>query len=351
MTTQTIRHALQQTIRHTIETLLTREHGAPVQELALERRPLRGGLEAASIELVAAAYRGPGGRAHRRKLVVKRLRGATAREALVYERLVSQPSVAAVAPRLLGVERPSAEEAVLYVEALRPVRAWPWRDLTAAHDALAQAARIHALAVPPELAGALGGWDYDRELNATAARTVERLADVRRQTGLRRFTAGHRWARRLTGALPALRRQLVGGGPLGCTLIHGDLHPGNVLLRRHRGREAAVLIDWGRARLGSPLEDLSCWLQSLAAWEPVARQRHDTLLAGYLTARGLSPRLGPELRAGYWLAGASNALSGALLYHVEVMLDASAGSAARVRAEYAAREWLRVLRRADAFWS
>jgi hypothetical protein len=63
------------------------------------------------------------------------------------------------------------------------------------------------------------------------------------------------------------------------------------------------------------------------------------------------PRLDTELRAAYWLAGASNALSGALLYHVSVLLDSRVPSVTRAAAAYAAREWVRVLRRADAFWS
>ena len=129
------------------------------------------------------------------------------------------------------------------------------------------------------------------------------------------------------------------------------MHPGNVVLRRQDGGTDPVLLDWGRARIGSPLEDVSCWLQSLGTWEPEARRRHDTLLAGYLAARGLAPRLDADLRAGYWLAGASNALSGALVYHLSVLLDARLPSATRASAAYSAREWVRVLRRADAFWS
>jgi aminoglycoside phosphotransferase (APT) family kinase protein len=109
-----------------------------------------------------------------------------------------------------------------------------------------------------------------------------------------------------------------------------------------------VLLDWGRARLGSPLEDVSCWLQSLGTWEPEARRRHDSLLASYLAARGLPPRLDRALRTAYWLAGASNALSGALLHHLSVLLDDAQPEAARWPAARSARDLVRVLRQADA---
>ncbi len=330
--------------------LLTREHGGPVKELQLGRRRLRGGLEASSIELIVARFRGRQGREQQHRVVIKRLRGALVREAAVYERLVAT-QVDGFAPRLLQVERTGDGEAVLYLEALRAERAWPWRDVGAAQAVLNRAARLHSAPPTGETMAALAGWDYEAELVMAAGKTVERLAETCRRLRVPGLRRGLRWASRLAVALPRLRRQLLAGAPFGTAVIHGDLHPGNVVLRRRRGALAPVLIDWGRARLGSPLEDVSCWLQTLASWEPEARRRHDTLLAGYLAARDPSQRLDGELRTAYWLAGASNALSGALLHHLGVLLAAPADSAVRGRAEYAVREWLRVLRRADAFWS
>jgi hypothetical protein len=124
-----------------------------------------------------------------------------------------------------------------------------------------------------------------------------------------------------------------------------------VILRRHRGRDEPVLLDWGRARIGSPLEDVSSWLQSLGVWEPEARRRHDTLFGWYLAARGLDRRLGRDLRVAYWLAGASNALAGALSYHLSIMVERRVSPARLTNARTAALGWLRVLRRADACWT
>jgi hypothetical protein len=118
-------------------------------------------------------------------------------------------------------------------------------------------------------------------------------------------------------------------------------------VRRRAGKDEPVLIDWGRARIGSPLEDVSSWLQSLGYWEPEARRRHDTLFAGYLSARGLERRLSADLRAAYWVAGACNALSGALQHHLWVARTGRDVSA-RASAARSARDWLRVIRRAAA---
>jgi hypothetical protein len=72
---------------------------------------------------------------------------------------------------------------------------------------------------------------------------------------------------------------------------------------------------WLAARPGAPLEDVSAWVQSLGHWEPQARRYHDTLVRQYLAARGLEPRLDRTFRRLYWIAGACNALAGALRYH------------------------------------
>ena len=134
-------------------------------------------------------------------------------------------------------------------------------------------------------------------------------------------------------------------------VLHGDAHPGNVLIRRRGGAREAVLLDWGRARLGSPLEDVSSWLQSLGYWEPAVRRTHDTLLRHYLAVRGRSTHLDHHLRERYWLAGACNGLAGALRYHLLVAADATDGKGRRrAQAVAAIKDWLRIIRRADACW-
>ncbi|HEU4631280.1 MAG TPA: phosphotransferase [Gemmatimonadaceae bacterium] len=323
--------------------------GRPPRQLRVERRVLRGGLEAAGVAQLSARYRDRHGRERVRRVVEKRLAGPSTREAAIYEAFVVS-HVGDLSPRLLAVERVAPGRAVLYLESLRRASSWPWRDRQASQHVLDRAARLHECVPHDDGMAALADWDYEAELQEMAALTVDRLEQVRRRPALRRFGGGLRWARRLATSLRQLRRQLLAGGPLGRAVVHGDLHPGNVVVRRRAGRVEPMLLDWGRARIGSPLEDVSCWLHSLGTWEPEARRRHDTLLAGYLTARGLEARLTAELRASYWLASASNALSGALLHHLSVLLGERHSATVRASAAYAARRWVQVLRRADACW-
>jgi hypothetical protein len=322
-------------------------HDADPGELHLEPRPLRGGLQATSLTRLRIHHRDASGKPRVHTVVVKHLVGPAAREAGVYQRLLS--AIPAAAPQLLAADVSGPGEAVLYLEALRPTARWPWKDVANARAVLERIAILHQAALPDEILGHLSLWDYERELLVSAERTLELLQRLRR--GAPVFRSGIRWARRLVSALPAVRRQLLEFRPFGTAPLHGDLHSGNVILRRHQGRDEPILLDWARARIGSPLEDVSSWLQSLGAWEPEARRRHDSLFGWYLAARGMERRLGQDLRAAYWLAGASNALAGALSYHLTTMAQQGATPGRVALAEYAVRDWLRVLRRADACWS
>ena len=330
-----------------VRQMVARIHDMEPGELQLEHRPLRGGLQAASITRLRFHHHDPSGKRRVHTLVVKRLVGPAAREAAVYQRLLS--AIPTAAPRLLAADVSGPEEAILYLEALRPAARWPWRDVTHARAVLERIAVLHETVLPAAILGHLSSWDYEQELLVSAERTLEQLQRLRHPAPI--FRRGIRWARRLVGALPAVRRQLLGFRPFGAAPLHGDLHSGNVILRRHRGRSEPVLLDWARARIGSPLEDVSSWLQSLSSWEPEARRRHDTLFGWYLRARGMERRLGRDLRAAYWLAGASNALAGALSYHLSTMVEQQVSPSRLAIAESSARGWLRLLRRADACWS
>jgi aminoglycoside phosphotransferase (APT) family kinase protein len=149
-----------------------------------------------------------------------------------------------------------------------------------------------------------------------------------------------------------MRSTLLTAPRFGTTLLHGDVHTGNIRVRSRQGRMEVVLLDWGRARLGSPLEDVASWLLSLGCWEPEAVRRHDTLLRRYLSACGLPPVLDGEFRKAYWLAAGSNALAGALNYQVAVAAGwTGASPRSRHIAAGIARSQTRALRRALALWS
>ena len=106
-----------------------------------------------------------------------------------------------------------------------------------------------------------------------------------------------------------------------------------------------ILIDWARARVGSPREDVASWLHSLGCWEPRARRRHDTLMRAYLDSRRVPCAFDSELRVEYWLASVSNGLSGAIRYHLAVVADPAATRAAHANSSTALMAWERVVRR------
>jgi hypothetical protein len=313
--------------------------GGPVM---LRTRALRGGLEAEQVHLVTATLIDPpSGRRTTARFVRKAIRGPSAREATVYAQVVRR-YVPQLAPELLHAEQASPSSSVLFLEAL-PHRRWPWHDVDVSAAVLEHVASLHTAAIR---ADALPQWDYESALSRAARSTLEVAWKLVRHPE----TAGL-----VRGALPLLERTveelpriraILRSARTFAGVIHGDLHPGNVLHRRNGRHLEPVLVDWARARHGSALEDVSSWLHSLGAWEPQARRRHDTLLRRYLGARGLPTRLGSETRDLYWLAGASNALAGALAYHLATAAAerpvAMHGAAARC-----ARGWLRVLRRAS----
>jgi len=131
-------------------------------------------------------------------------------------------------------------------------------------------------------------------------------------------------------------------------VIHGDMHPGNVILRHTTRSIDVILIDWARARVGSPLEDIASWLHSLGCWEPQARRRHDTLMRAYLESRRVARMFDSDVRFEYWLASASNGLSGAICYHLAVLADSTVTETARAASSRALIAWERVVRRGAA---
>ncbi len=322
--------------------------GSTARDLRLHLVPLSGGAEAQRVLRVTARYRNSQARLCSRAAVVKVLRGRPAREAEIYRTFVAR-SVPGLAPRFLSAPRLVDGRVLLFVEAVRRREAWPWRRPSALTVSARALGRFHATAA----SGAVvpSGWNYEDELHGSARATVEALGRCRNDPDLADLVRQSRPAARLVDALPRLRGQILGenAGPLGRRIIHGDVHSGNAMIVQRGGLDRLLLLDWGRARLGSPLEDVSSWLQTLRPWEPRAMAMHDTLLTGYLEEAGISSGLTSNLRSAYWIAGASNALAGALRWHLDDARSRPIGSPARNAAVAGARNWVRVLRRAHAW--
>jgi aminoglycoside phosphotransferase (APT) family kinase protein len=281
--------------------------------------------------------------------VVKQLDGSARREGAIYEAL-GRTSVNSMAPSLVAVEEYEGGALQLYLERVEPVDPWPWKDTTAAACVLRALARLHD-SPGQELARSVRGWDYDVELQHRADQLLWQLEQQRAVLKSAGVDVRVPVIRRLARGLPEWRRQLLSDPELGQSVIHGDAHPGNVMLTRRASQDTPVLFDWERARVGSPLEDVSSWLQTLAFWEPEARRRHDTLLGEYLLARGSSSSPTRALRDMYWLAAASNCLAGSVLYHLSMATSTDVAGESKRTALAALRDQLRILRRADACWS
>ncbi len=303
--------------------------------------PLSGGLEARGIAR-AAVHRGgiPAG-----SFVVKPFTGAGAREVNVYRALRKTPRHQRFSPALLGWRYTGRSRGYAFLEWVSAEARWPWRDVDSSMLVMDQLADLHNDTTPRPIREALAGWDYEREIRESANSTLE----VYRATFGMGVQPGKRpmirVLERLVDALPRIRRELM--SVTGSTLLHGDAHPGNVVLTTRGGKRIPVFIDWARARTGSPLEDVSSWVHSLSLWEPEAKRRHDTLLRRYLMARGHGPAISQAFRDACILAGACNAFAGALRYHVSVLANPASSPRSQFDSYRAAADWLRILRRAD----
>jgi aminoglycoside phosphotransferase (APT) family kinase protein len=318
-----------------VTSFLSRRWRTPERTFRLTLEPIHGGLES-TVARARISTRRQGDPIPSR-LVVKRLPVGGEREAEVYDLLwrhVHRPPTA----RIFGRDVVS-DRTYLYLEDVRASVAWPWSNTAVASLVCRELARLHEMATLPR--GPFD-WDYETELAQSAESTLELAITARGHSGERCWSRTGD-LRRVVAALPRIRRRLLSQTT---TIIHGDVHPGNVMVRQTGGHSEVVLIDWGRARLGCPLEDISSWLHSLGCWEPQARRRHDTLMRAYLEARHQPRAFTREVRTDYWMASAGNGLSGAIRYHLAVLSDPSAADGARHDSRVALMAWQRVVRRA-----
>lgn len=310
----------------------------PVTDLELSLEEIVGGLES---RVVRAIFRSRLPKDLRSSsFVVKELRGLQRRETTIYRELWTR-STAPPTVRLLGIET-TEDTDYLYLEEANPQSEWPWNQIFTSSAVCQALARLHDSAEwQPKT---LIDWDYESDLAKSADETLAVALDARDEAGIRHWRRiGD--LRRVVAALPKLRFALLQA----TAFIHGDVHSGNVILRASEKTEIAF-IDWARARFGSPLEDLASWLHSLGCWEPEARRRHDTLLRAYLEARSSKQKITAELRTLYWYAAASNGLSGAIRYHLSVLMDPAYSSETKSESTRILRSWERVIRRAiEAF--
>ncbi len=311
----------------------SRNWSIPIEDLELSIKPIGLGLES---PVVRATFHSPVPKEPRpRSFVMKELRGLQRRETKIYRELWSR-STSPPAVRLLGVETTDDADYLYFEEATQQCT-WPWKQTVSSILVCRALAELHdSKRIQQE---ALIDWDYESELTKSADETLAVALNARDRRGVRHWRRlGD--LRQVVTALPNLRAALLET----TTFIHGDVHSGNIILQATKKADV-TFIDWARARLGSPLEDLASWLHSLGCWEPEARRRHDTLLRAYLEARSPKQTITTELRRKYYYASASNGLSGAIRYHLSVLIDPASSTEMTRNSARILRAWERVIRR------
>ena len=113
-----------------IQKILEQLHGGPLRRLRIYARPLQGGLQSLAVLRLTADFHDRVGRRRRACLVAKRLDGAMAREAAIYQQFVAEHRHE-LAPRLFAVDQQSDGRSVLYLEWIRAAGKWPWRNVGA----------------------------------------------------------------------------------------------------------------------------------------------------------------------------------------------------------------------------
>jgi len=310
----------------------SRTWSIPVTDLELSLEEIGGGLES---RVVRAIFRSPLAKDRwPNSFVVKELCGFQRRETNIYRELWSR-STAPPTVGLLGMDV-TEDTDYLYLEEATQQSDWPWRQTFISATVCQALALLHdSERLHPQT---LIDWDYESDLAKSASETLAVAVEATDEAGVRHWRRiGD--LRRVVTALPKLRAALLQAR----AFIHGDVHSGNVILRTREKKVA--FIDWARARLGSPLEDVASWLHSLGCWEPEARRRHDTLFRAYLDARASKQRITTELRTAYWYASASNGLSGAIRYHLLVLIDPARPREMKSDSARILRSWERIIRR------
>ena len=150
---------------------------------------------------------------------------------------------------------------------------------------------------------------YGRKEWASTLAAAARLTSMRFADGTYRGTIS-RGARRLPDSLKCLLRRSLDmlddtwgcGLTMPSTLVHGDFHEGNILLRDGEGSPKFGLIDWGDARRDCGLIDLVS-LIDVAHRMKAVKLDEEQVLSWYLAVRnGSSALVTPEVQAEWNLA-------------------------------------------------
>jgi Phosphotransferase enzyme family len=201
-----------------VAAFISKRWSVPRACFRVEMHSLRGGLEST----VARARISQRSRQSSMptQLVIKTLRSGQTREVEVYEalwRYLDMPPTI----RVLGRDC-HGPNTYLFLEHAERISNWPWSDTEHAAAVCRELARFHDCRVLPVERFL---WDYERELSSSAVETLAIATDARDLSG-RGYWRRPGDLKRVVAMLPRIRAQLLTSET---TVLHGDVHPGNVI--------------------------------------------------------------------------------------------------------------------------
>ena len=226
---------LPESIRKCVKEYLAKVHGNQCEEVETNIRELRGGLDSSCVLHVRTIFRTRDRRVRSGSFVLKRSQPGGAEGRVHVDVLPS--SGLELAPTLLGFHQAEGEHVYMF-EYVRRSERWPWSASNNSRLVLDALAGLHGR----RLTDFAADRSYELILVKGASRLQEHLEGIPRGSELGFARGSIPVVRRMAEALPRIRRRLLDNGLFGSTLIHGDVHSGNVLLRKRRNGVSPVFL-------------------------------------------------------------------------------------------------------------
>ena len=264
--------------------------GRGARVAAIDQKPMKAGYSSRTIRRYDLAIEDAGGRKSEIAIVAKHCVASEVRMIEWLQTLSMGPAVPEIIDSAFSTAEPAALEQNWFVSPF-----FSGRDLTfedSVPGALSEAlGRLHAKGSSPTV-------DWTWTFNASHFRKTfnEAVNGLHMARLFRQTVPDYReWYERLESAGEShLLDDLTDAMPK--VLVHGDMHPGNVIMRE---KAQPVLIDWGNVSIAPPMLDLANMFQpGSPAWA--------TYMTAYREAGGDIPE--ETYRKGYLWARAATAL-------------------------------------------
>ncbi len=264
---------------------------AGVRGEVVARRTLKGGYAAKTVERIDLALTDPAGSQSSASFVLKACLGAEVSSLVALRAVPGAEAAPDVVVAWQSPGRSSDQQANGFVNPFYPGGPLTFDDRIP-EPVLATLARVHAHCHGSS--SVEWTWTFDR---AHFRRQHERaMAALDGSANFRTTTPDHAGCLRLLERLGRSEALAAWTDALPRSLTHGDMHPGNIVLRRDG---SPVVIDWGNACVAPPMLDLANIVR-------IDSPEWQIYLAAYREARGEVDEA--TCRRAYWWARAATGL-------------------------------------------